>query len=96
MSVTFTFYTVAEKKPEHGQDIIWLRKIRGFHEGFDPRQIEVEYVWDDEEGTTACYNGEEAEDGWRLKILFDGQEADEDDLWTPLEEYWATLDKAGL
>jgi hypothetical protein len=96
MSVTFTFHTVAESKPAHGEDIIWLKKVQGFHEGFDPRQIQVEYVWDDEEGTTCGYNGEKEVEGCTLKILFDGWEADDDDLWIPLEEYWGALDKVGL
>lgn len=98
MSVTFTFHTVAERKPAHGQGIIWLRKTSSFgHEGFDPRQIEVEYVWDDGEGCSCGYDGEEEElDGFSLRIMFDGEYVDEEELWIPLEEYWAAFDKAGL
>jgi hypothetical protein len=46
MSVTIKFYTVTERVPKHGEDIIYLRPTTSFDsEGFDPNECSVEYVW---------------------------------------------------
>lgn len=91
MSVTITFYTVAEKRPEHGQEIIWLRKTSSFgYDGFYPRHIVVEYSWDDGEGCSCGYSPEDGDtlEGFNLRVLFDGEYAEESDLWLDVEEYW--------
>ena len=44
MPVTITFHKVSEKKPEHGQSIIWLQDTTSFgYQGFNPREVDVEY-----------------------------------------------------
>ena len=46
MPVTITFHKVSEKKPEHGQSIIWLQNTSSFgYQGFNPREVDVEYQW---------------------------------------------------
>lgn len=46
MPVNLTFNTVTEKKPEHGQTIIWLQTTSSFdYAGFNPREVEVEYQY---------------------------------------------------
>lgn len=53
MSVTITFYSTKEKIPDHGQEIIYLRKVSSFDQyGFEPTTQTVAYTWIslDEEG----------------------------------------------
>lgn len=46
MPVTITFHKLSEKKPQHGQSIIWLQTTMSFgYQGFTPREVEVEYQW---------------------------------------------------
>jgi len=60
MSVTITFHTVAEKVPNHGQEIIWLRKTSSFgYDGFEPQQVEVEYQL-----TELDEDGEDSGNAW--------------------------------
>ena len=100
MPVTIRFYKVSEKKPKHGEDIIWLRHAGSFgYYGYDPRQITVEYQWDiledgEYNGTSCCYESQDdfKPDEANLVILFDGQQATEDDLWIGVEEYWKCFD----
>ena len=100
MPVTIKFYNVSEKKPKHGEDIIWLRRQGSFgYYGYDPRQITVEYQWDiledgEYNGTSCCYESESdfTSDEATLVILFDGQQVDEDDLWISVEDYWKCFD----
>ena len=100
MPITLTFYKISERKPEHQQEIIWLKNVDSFGaEGFSPKYIKVEYTW-----ITLNENGEE--DGgqiWydpksqakvanaRLAMLFDGYEPQDDWLWIPESEYWESL-----
>lgn len=98
MPVTMTWYTVAEKKPDHDQSIIWLKVTSSFDSyGFDPREITVEYQWSevDEQGDTGsavCYeHGDEPLEGHRLVILADGYEMNDTDLWMDVDDYDAIL-----
>lgn len=106
MSVTITFHRISEKKPEHQEDIIWLRKTSCFDMiGFEPREIQAEYQWTalDEDG---CANGNaytyEGEDDIKefddptsvqLDILLDGYIASDDDLWISQEDYWKCFEE---
>lgn len=67
MPVTITFHKVSEKKPEHGQSIIWLQNTSSFgYQGFNPRDVDVEYQWTEyfladnnnkvATGNAICYN----------------------------------------
>ena len=101
MPVTFTFYRISERKPEHNQQIIWLQN-RGDHyyHVFEPREVTVEYSWEELDdkgnftGCSSCYDPDEIiEDTSNLKlcIILDGHYADENDLWCPVENYWNAL-----
>lgn len=106
MSVTITFHRISEKKPEHQEDIIWLRKTSCFDMlGFEPREIQAEYQWtalDDEgspNGNAYCYEGEgDIKDfdnpaSVQLDILLDGYIASDDDLWISQEDYWKCFEE---
>ena len=66
MGVTVTFKDSREELPRYCQDIIYLRRISDVYgaSGFDPRQVVVEYVWEELEvdvsysGNAACFNPE--------------------------------------
>lgn len=46
MSVTITFYNTKEKLPQHGQEIIYLRRVSCFDQyGFEPTTEQVVYTW---------------------------------------------------
>ena len=106
MSVTITFHRISEKKPEHQEDIIWLRKTSCFDMiGFETREIQAEYQWTalDKEGypngNAYCYEGLEDikefdnPDSVQLDILLDGYIASEDDLWISQEDYWKCFEE---
>lgn len=107
MPIIITFHKVSEEKPEHGQSIIWLKNTTSFgYQSFDPREIRAEYVWDDDNGTTACFHPDtedfnveefvDSEEGivWKLRLMFDGWFVeDSDDLWIDVEEYWKCFEE---
>lgn len=106
MPVTITFHKVSEKKPEHGQSIIWLQNTTSFdYQGFNPREVDVEYQWTEyfladkvATGTAICYNhGDETpepENGvfYEISIIAGDQELEPNDLWSDAEEYWRCFD----
>ena len=106
MSVTITFHRISEKKPDHQEDIIWLRKTSCFDmSGFKPREIQAEYQWtalDSDgypSGNAYCYEGEndvkefDNPDSVQLDILLDGYIASDDDLWISQEDYWKCFEE---
>ena len=106
MSVTITFHRISEKKPEHQEDIIWLRKTSCFDMiGFEPREIQAEYQWTtldqngEPDGNAYCYEGEndvkefDNPDSVQLDILLDGYIASDDDLWISQEDYWKCFEE---
>ena len=46
--INIKFWTFEERKPKHYQEIIFLRAMSymGDYEGFNPRELTVEYVWE--------------------------------------------------
>lgn len=106
MPVTITFHKVSEKKPEHGQSIIWLQNTSSFgYQGFNPREVDVEYQWTEyfladkvATGNAICYNhGDETpepENGvfYEISILAGSWELEPNDLWIDVEEYWKCFD----
>lgn len=98
--ITFTFHSVTERKPEHGQDIIYLKHRGSFDfEAFEPRETTVEYCWfgvNEEgyhDGNQICYDpDEEAPEGCVLEIMFDGYIAQPNDHWCAVDDYWAAID----
>ena len=107
MPVTITFHKVSEKKPEHGQSIIWLQNTSSFgYQGFNPREVVVEYQWTEyfladkvATGNSICYNyGDETpepENGvfYEISILVGSWELEPNDLWIDVEEYWRCFDR---
>lgn len=90
MSVSITFYTVGERKPKNGEDIIYLLKRSSYgSEGFEPKECQVELTYIDEEGTGCCErcNEDDVE-----QIIFGHNIVDDDWLWVPVEEYWNAFD----
>ena len=99
--VTFNFYTVAERHPNHNESVIYLRPTSSFgFEGFKPCETVAEYCWFgvDSDGT---HNGIQISydvddpgvpEGCKLEVMFDGWIAEDNWLWIPIEEYWSTLD----
>lgn len=72
MPVTITFYSIKEKQPHHGEDIIWLSKTSSYgYDGFEPRDIQAEYSWECVDkhgcsnGTSACFDPD-TESGYKL------------------------------
>lgn len=101
MAINFTFYRVEEKKPDNYEDIIWLKHNNyAGYEGFNPREITVEYTWleldenGEETGNQCCYSEGDGEtlENHKLAILFDGYIAQPDYLWCSVEDYWKALD----
>ena len=101
MPVTITFHTFKEKQPKHQDSVIRLCKTSSFDmEGFNPREVTVEYMWEeiDETGSATgidcCYHeGDKQENGYRLVVSDDNGEVFEDDsLWISVDEYWECFD----
>ena len=81
MAVQLTFYRLSEKKPEHREDIIWLKCNSSFgYESFEPRELSAEYSWfevdedGNQTGNQCCYTEGDGEilEGHVLEILFKG------------------------
>lgn len=96
MPVTMVWNIAAEKKPAHGENIIWLKVQSSFGSwGFEPREITVEYQWvevdeDGDTGSAVCYEpGDKMPDDgfYRLAILVDGWELQETDIWMNIDDY---------
>ena len=94
MPVTMIWNIAAEKKPSHGEGIIWLKVQSSFGSwGFEPREVTAEYHWvevgeDGDTGNAVCYEeGDEPLEGHRLAILVDGWELQETDLWMNIDDY---------
>ena len=108
MPVTITFYKISEKKPKHGQQVIYLRGISSFDMyGYEPRETTAYYTWEEideegeETGNSACYDpeefpdikvGETIDEGYKLMIQFDEYIATDDVLWVDYDEYWANFE----
>lgn len=103
MPVSFTFYSLVERQPEHLEEVVWMRPVNACgSEGFDPRQIQVEYSWAEldengwDTGTSFCYSEETKDhfssDKYRLDILFDGNVGDTGTYWCSIDDYFDTFD----
>lgn len=102
MAITFTFYRVSERKPKHGESIIWLKESSSFGDrGFSPKEITVEYVWEEVDkagaltGNGSCYSEDDNPADFvnhRIMILFDHTYAQDNDLWCPIDEFFDSFD----
>lgn len=106
MPVTISVYKVEEKKPEHGQNIIWLQNESIFgRQGVNPRATVVEYEWTEyfladnsKTGSVVFYNQRDEqpnqENGvfYGFSITADGWELKPNDLWIDVEDCWKCLD----
>lgn len=96
MPYTLTFNTFIEKKPEHGENIVFLRKTGSFDlYGYELTPESVEYSWyeydiEDDYSTGDCigYDGcdippeSEGNTYWRLHITVNGYIVDDEDTET--------------
>lgn len=94
MPITITFQTVAEDKPTHNQEIVYLKPSTSFgFEGFSPRDCTAEYVWveidenGDDTGSQTIYNGEDTLEGHRLQLMFDCWFPGDSWLWCDAEAF---------
>ena len=102
MAVQITFYRLSEKKPEHYEEIIWLKNTTsyGIVESFEPRELSAEYCWfevdedGNQTGNQCCYTDGDGDilKGHVLEILFKGYIAQPEWLWCSVEDYWNALD----
>lgn len=98
------FYSVAERKPKCGDEIIYLKPVSSFgSEGFRPTETTVEYCWFEKDedgdfnGCQICYNeGDENDppENCSLEIMFDDYIAQPDWFWCTIDEYWNYFDEA--
>lgn len=104
MSVSLTFHTLSERKPEHGQSIVYFRRRMDYDfVTFEPKETTVEYSWFEYEdgdftGCQICYEPEEANNPeilatCKLEILLAGGECMDDKLhfWMSAEEWDAAF-----
>lgn len=101
MPVNFKFYRISERKPSHGESVIFLKERTN---SFQPMETVVEYVWDEIDpitnqltGNGCCYSEDDNVSDFinhRLMILLDGCYAQPDDLWCPIDEYWDSFDSS--
>lgn len=98
--ITLNFYTIAERRPKHGQQLVYLRRSRSFDfVVFQPVEAEAEYCWfgydedGDFNGSQILYEeGAEAPPGYRLEIMFGHETVDEENYWwCPMDEYDAAF-----
>ena len=72
MPIAIKFYTVAERKPKHQEDIIYMIPCSSFgFDGFNTMECQVEYVWqgydgEDPTGDSICYDPDPDVDGIRI------------------------------
>lgn len=88
MPKTLTFYSIAEKMPEHEQNIVCVSKY-----GHELQNMQVTYHWEevDEQGFTGCsvcYRGEESLANHELELLGEnGWVLTEDTLWCSEKDF---------
>jgi hypothetical protein len=106
--IQLNFYSFGEKKPEIGDEIIFLRRGYSFdYEMFEPNSCTVEGQWfelhdGEETGSAIIYDPEdpipepEVVDGvevtYRLVLLVDGWVPDNNWYWMRVDDYWNSFD----
>jgi hypothetical protein len=95
--VPIPVYKIECRRPKHGDEIVWYKRLSSFgFYGFEPCFTQVEYHWQDEDGTGVCYDGESEDEmykeGYKLYILLDGYIVEPDEKYTPLDEWEKALD----
>jgi hypothetical protein len=91
---TLNFYTVAERKPQHGELIFVLGSRHMFGTAyFDPKFLRVEYRWaaiDEDDGSEILYEaGNPTPEGYRLAILGGHHELDDQQMYAVSEDLQA-------
>lgn len=94
--ITFTFYTMAERKPKHNEDILYLHKTSSFGmDGFRPRESVCCYEWVDADSTSYGYSEDDLPEDTKdmtLQITVDGYVMDEDIVWCTVDEFYDAAD----
>jgi hypothetical protein len=99
--ITLNFYTIAERRPRHGQELVYLRRGDSFgFVAFEPVEGTAEYCWfgmdeyGDFDGNQLIYedDGQPPPPGYRLEIMFGNRVIDEENYWwCPMDEYDAAF-----
>ncbi len=95
MPVVITFNKISEKKPVHGESIIYLQSFDSFGcSGFEPSECEAEYCWfeidsdGDDTGCQIVYNDEDTLEDCELRLIIGEYVAEDNTLWVSKEDYW--------
>lgn len=94
MNINFTFYTVKERKPERGEEIVWFRLYDTLgYEAFTFYPLRVEYSYEEVDkngfrtGTGYC----EPVNGTEECVVFDGEFAEPAFLWCPIKDFYEAV-----
>lgn len=80
--INLEFYTFKERQPYHEEKIIFLNKIYLYDsETCGITSETVYYYWIDDDGNTACYNGEAEVEGYYLCIGVNGFDMTDSEEW---------------
>lgn len=93
MPVNLTFYKVSERRPLHGQQVLFVEEDH-FNKTYDLRMGTVDYVWQEIDpvsgrptGTTIWYDpAEPPPENCRRLIYFDDFETNPDMLWARCDD----------
>lgn len=95
MPVVIMFNKISEKKPSHGEAVIYLQTFSSWcNSGFDPRECEAEYCWfevdgdGNDTGLQIAYHNESELEGCELRLILGEQIVEDGDLWVSKEDYW--------
>lgn len=94
--INLKFYSFKERQPYHQQKIIFLNKRNAYDSaGYGITSETVDYYWIDDDGSTACYNGESEVEGYQLCLGVKGFDMtdSEDYFWSSLSDYWFAFKK---
>lgn len=97
--ITLTFYTIAERRPKHGDWVICLdRRYDWDQMSFQPIEGQIDYCWFEKEGgrdtgVQIFYEPEETEEpeGCVLELMIGGTVLTADTLWCYPEEMHAAF-----
>lgn len=102
--LTLKFYKFKERKPEHNQEIVYIKPSYSFDScTFEPSYETVEYCWfeldenGEHNGCQICYTeGDEANppENCKLEIMVGPYIVDENWYWCTIDEYFNSFDEA--
>lgn len=87
--LTLNFYTIEERVPFDGQEVILLKLTSSFGaEGYNAREGKIEILWHNGNGSF-CSHNDDNDPRWEMVMVFDGDVLTKDNCyWCPVEEYY--------